>query len=1039
VTEAVDSSEIRFGSKIGRFVIDGELGSGGMGVVYAAHDRELDRHVALKVLRGAIDEESRQRLLREGQAMARITHPNVITVYEVGTEGRMVFLAQELLDGGSLRQWLEAKPRSQRDIIDKFAAAGHGLAAAHAKGLVHRDFKPDNVLLGKDGRVRVADFGLARSLGALETMADASRVDAMARTTGDIMRSPMATMTRTGAVMGTPLYMSPEQHRGEATDERSDQFSFCVALYQALYGDVPFPGKTAIALADAVIAGRMQPPPKQAKVSARVRKILLRGLANDPAQRYPSMDALIADLLHDPGRKLRRIGVYAAIGVLVLGALVGGYMISQRRKGSGDLPDQRVIAVMGFQNLSGDKSIDWISTGFSELLGSELAQGDKVRVIAAEEVAAARRDLGLPNTQSFAGDTLARLEDRLHCNAVIVGSYLQSNGVITIVINVQDIGRGNKKIEVKGTDLPKLAKDAAPKIREALGISLLGSKGTYLALPKDSQAAAAYIEGIEKLHKFDYQGAKEKLLLATKRAPDFAPAYIELAAAHQGLFEGELADKAARKALETAKSLGVDQQLFVMGRAHELLGEPDKAREFFRRLFAMTPNLENGLALLRVESPEDFANTIASVRRLEGAANEPRVDLLEARLLLDKASPQRALELAQKAWKAASEGGDVSRQADAKRTEGEANMALGNLTASAKALDDAWNTFNTQGDKLSAMEVSELRAGVSLEQGALDDAFAKYDAIAELRMKSKQPERAAIASAAAAYALALRGKIGDAEKRLKEAEARKGQDPIAIPYVDLATAQIKWARGEIDAALKASDKCAERFGTAMQSLSLLCSQINGEIRADRGDSAEARKRFDELQQTAQPFPHRADELKILLAQLDLEEIDPTDDKADDKAKVIIDALKPIQKAASDRGAATVAAHAAIVIARADLLMAANQPARDEVDEDKPKPQALRLRVQWQLAWALATYHKGDADDAQAKISEVRAEADKQTCIALSLETRLARAQVIGPEDGKAELEAVMRDAKARGFGRIVKLAEGVAKLNESSAPPPKPQ
>src|SRR5262245_15724569 len=176
-----------------------------MGVVYAAHDRELDRRVALKVLRGAIDEESRMRLLREGQAMARVTHPNVITVYEVGVEGRMVFLAQELLDGGSLRQWLETKPRAQRDIIDKFGAAGRGLAAAHAVGLVHRDFKPDNVLLGKDGRVRVSDFGLARSLAALNTMADASMVDPVAKTTGDIMRSPMMTMTRTGAVMGTPL------------------------------------------------------------------------------------------------------------------------------------------------------------------------------------------------------------------------------------------------------------------------------------------------------------------------------------------------------------------------------------------------------------------------------------------------------------------------------------------------------------------------------------------------------------------------------------------------------------------------------------------------------------------------------------------------------------------------------------------------------------------------------------------------------------------------------------------------------------------
>src|SRR5688500_18549675 len=165
-----------------------------MGVVYAAHDRELDRRVALKVLKGTGDQEALLRLQREGQAMARVTHPNVITVHEAGIQGRLVFLAQELLDGGSLRQWLE-QTHSQHDVLDKFVAAGRGLAAAHKAGLVHRDFKPGNVLRGKDGRVRVSDFGLARSLAGLETVPvqphDPSRVPKH-----DIANSPMATMTR---------------------------------------------------------------------------------------------------------------------------------------------------------------------------------------------------------------------------------------------------------------------------------------------------------------------------------------------------------------------------------------------------------------------------------------------------------------------------------------------------------------------------------------------------------------------------------------------------------------------------------------------------------------------------------------------------------------------------------------------------------------------------------------------------------------------------------------------------------------------------
>lgn len=323
-------TQIRHGSQIGRFVVVGELGKGGMGVVYAAHDRELDRTVALKVMRSAAaTPEERMRMLREGQAMARITHPNVITVYEVGVAGDLVFLAQELLDGGTLGEWLERR-HSQTEIVEKFVAAGRGLAAAHAAGLVHRDFKPHNVLLGKDGRVRVADFGLARALGPDDDDMPAATRANLARARLEDAVSPMSPLTRTGAVMGTPMFMAPEQHEGQIADERSDQFAFSVALYHALYGDYPFAGKTAIALADAVIEGRLQKPPPGARVPARLRKILLRGLSTKREQRYPSMDAMLADLARPASRPLRKLAIATGVGVIVAGALVGGYVLRTR-------------------------------------------------------------------------------------------------------------------------------------------------------------------------------------------------------------------------------------------------------------------------------------------------------------------------------------------------------------------------------------------------------------------------------------------------------------------------------------------------------------------------------------------------------------------------------------------------------------------------------------------------------------------------------------------------------------------------------------
>ncbi|HLL25561.1 MAG TPA: serine/threonine-protein kinase, partial [Kofleriaceae bacterium] len=328
MTSTFEQSEIRRGSKVGRFVVVGELGSGGMGVVYAAHDRELDRHVALKVMRGVLgDDEDRVRMLREGQAMARVSHPNVITVFEVGTHGGIVFLAQELLDAGTLGSWLE-QPRSEAEILDKFIAAGRGLAAAHAAGLVHRDFKPENVLLGKDGRVRVSDFGLARATGVLdgnqlETVRGGRSVEHSHAV------SPMTNnLTRTGAVMGTPMFMAPEQHEGRRADERSDQFAFCVALYHALYGAWPFDGKTSVALADNVINGVMKPPPKTAKVSPRLRKILLRGLSTKPEDRYPSMDAMLAELTARPGGTRKRLVV---AGVLLAAAAGAALFIATRR------------------------------------------------------------------------------------------------------------------------------------------------------------------------------------------------------------------------------------------------------------------------------------------------------------------------------------------------------------------------------------------------------------------------------------------------------------------------------------------------------------------------------------------------------------------------------------------------------------------------------------------------------------------------------------------------------------------------------------
>jgi len=394
-------------NRIGRFAVLQLLGSGGMGLVCAAYDAELDRKVAIKLLRPQIAQSGKSnlaqaRLLREAQALARLAHPNIVTVHEVGTFGDQVFIAMEFLYGVTLKQWLRRARRPWRRVLDVFIQAGHGLAAAHSAGLIHRDFKPDNVMVTEDPRngrverVRVFDFGVVQESreAALRYSSqnnlmrtpspDGRRVstpepeprqlhrsgDDLALRTGetDPLRTPAEPLrramsrslppqepghresqeatppttavcpgppdsaslhgdeiyttglTKAGALVGTPLYMAPEQYE-QVADARSDQFSFCAALYEALYRRRPFGGDTPARIQQAKRAGTVRRPPRNNDVPAWLHRIVMRGLQAEPGRRYPTMEALLADLERDRsrGRPLAVLALAAALGLFVLG------------------------------------------------------------------------------------------------------------------------------------------------------------------------------------------------------------------------------------------------------------------------------------------------------------------------------------------------------------------------------------------------------------------------------------------------------------------------------------------------------------------------------------------------------------------------------------------------------------------------------------------------------------------------------------------------------------------------------------------------
>lgn len=322
--QATGESLLSCGTAIGRYRVLHQIGEGAIGVIYAAYDPELRRRVAVKLLRER-GEQQQARLLREAQAMAKLSHPNVISVFDVGTYEGSVFLAMELIDGITLRDWLSTR-RHWRAVVEMFVRAGRGLAAAHSEGVVHRDFKPANVLIGSDGRVRVSDFGLARFDTSSATRSPASPRDPAA----PFAAAPAdPTLTDTGWTAGTPAYMAPEQRRGAQAEPASDQYSFCVALYEGLHGHRPG-------------GGMPDPPARGSPIPRWVGRTILRGLESEPYRRFPSMNALLSALTQEPIWSRPRTWVLAASALLLVagGSAAGAHRRSTCEAEAGPAPSE---------------------------------------------------------------------------------------------------------------------------------------------------------------------------------------------------------------------------------------------------------------------------------------------------------------------------------------------------------------------------------------------------------------------------------------------------------------------------------------------------------------------------------------------------------------------------------------------------------------------------------------------------------------------------------------------------------------------------
>jgi tetratricopeptide (TPR) repeat protein len=762
---AAAESVLARGGAVGRYLILALLGRGSMGEVYSAYDPELDRRVALKLLRTARSEGSRERLVREARALGKLSHPNVVQIHDVGERDGDVFLAMELVEGDTLGAWCRSTPRPPwRERLGAYLDAARGLAAAHEKGLVHRDVKPSNILRGKDGRVRVVDFGLAA--------VDAGEPRAAEPADGGPAPAAAALdhgLTRDGAVVGTPLYMAPEQHRGQRAGPASDQFSLCAALYEGLYGVTPFPARGQPApgarMLDELLARKLAgplPPPAGSEVPERVHAALVRGLSPDPADRFPSVLALVAALGADPvqARRARRRWLWAAAlaAVAALALALAGY----GRRAALQKPS---LALLPWRAAPGTQA-RWLTPLIDELLAAELGSTPALRVVPAAASAAAA------GTTGQAGD--AALRERLSVAALASGSYaLASGGEVTLEPSVL-AASGRAEVPPERGDparLPELCAQVAARVRSAIGAS---APPADAPAPARVRAARLYAEGVLLSRRLSWARATEVLAQAAALSPDDPRIEVELASVLLEQRLTERAQKAASKAMAGAEALLPDEAgrarlLFLrsnrdndgmVAQARALFAadrdDPDRALDLAQSLriafnFKEALEVVGGL-LSRQLSPAQ----VAIAREIE-AESATRVG--EVKRALEAA--ERAREAAQQVGARALMGRAVYQAARATRMLGNAPRALELHAEAGKLLAEADDPF-----WLAANQ--NMEATIHMDRGELERARKGLEASIALSRRIGEEAGAA----APLYNLALLlNKLGD-RRAAVEAVAR---------------------------------------------------------------------------------------------------------------------------------------------------------------------------------------------------------------------------------------------------------------------------
>ncbi|HVB57310.1 MAG TPA: tetratricopeptide repeat protein [Candidatus Acidoferrales bacterium] len=1091
---AFSTSEM-IGRRVGPYRILSEAGHGGMAIVYLAEraDQEYQKCVAIKMIKpGVHSDEIIRRFRRERQTLAALDHPHIIRLLDGGTtkEG-WPYLVMEFVDGIPIDQYCDVEQLSIRDRLKLFRSVCSAVHYAHQHKIIHRDLKPRNILITKDGEPRLLDFGISKLF---------SQDNATATVTTVAHWRPM-----------TPEYASPEQIRGKPVTSATDVYSLGVLLYELLSGHRPYrselsswediernvckeePTKPSTVVSETGEQVRLEGRDRSGDTVHeifRVRKtnleglrrslqgdldnIVLMALRKDALERYASVDELSKDIeRHLSGRPVtarRPTIIYrgqkfvrrhhealvAASAAVVLAASAAFWLGhgALRHNGPAKPPvptfvrPRPSVAILGFKNLIGRHDKAWLSTAFSEMLGTDLAAGESLRIIPAETVARTEMDLGLSDPVAPAPDTLQHFRKNLGSDFVLSGAYFDAgkitHGGVRLDLRLQDSLTGETVAAISETgteeDLLQIVSRSGNDLRTTLGLGRISDAETAsfeAAVPKNAEAMRWYSLGLQKLRQFDALGARDSLTRAVAAEPSFALAHSALSRAWTVLGYDARAREEAEKALHNADRLSPENHLFIEGGYYVATKNWPKAKETYQTLHRFFPDeIGYSLHLADVQRMEGNAKeALATLNTLAGsslgATEDPRIDLARAEAAASLSDNQLRRDAAERAANLAQQEGARLLVARARATECRALANLGHNGAAISACDEAKKIFLEVGDRDGVGRTLHAMAEVPLNQGDFSTARKLYEEELSIFRETGDQGSTAVALGNLALVLAHQGDILSARKMYDEsflaAQEAGDKNMMTVDAGNLGNlllrmGQLKESLQKYEEVLKIANEIGDKSSAA-----IALDRI-GEVLVEQGKLVEAIGTYQQALTTQRQIGQRhyySEFLFSLGKALQLKGDLVSASKDFHEALAIHQELKEAGDAA--------AARLAIAELDCDLGKPADaEPLVREALQTFVAEKETGGEVSAQGLLAKALFEQGKIKDAAQTISDAisLSEASRDERRRLGLDVIQAKVLAAGNHrlEAMATARAALSDAKRRGF--VLKSLEASLVLGE---------